>query len=128
METVEIYVEIEGVMSKAKMLYDLEPPCVILSVNGSEHSCRADDLFSCFIKLRLMLPNAEFLCKGAKRNVHPSRASSQMSAGLMAYELTLGKQALRANLVHIFDYEENDLTNNPLAQSEFFEQWIKSLI
>ena len=45
----------------------------------------------------------------------------------MAYELTLGKQALRANLVNIFDYEENDLTNNPLTQSEFFEQWINSL-
>lgn len=127
MDSREIYMRVDGVLVKAKLLYGTEPPSITLDVNDSEYSCRAGDLFSCFIKLRSMLPNAEFLCKGAKVRVHPSRASSQMSAGLMAYELTLGKQALRENLINIFDYDAHDLTNDPLAQNEFFERWIKSL-
>lgn len=31
------------------------------------------------------------------------------------------------NLINIFDYDAHDLTNDPLAQNEFFERWIKSL-
>lgn len=50
-----------------------------------------------------------------------------MSSGLLAYELTLGKQALRENLVNIFDYDAEGVTNDPLVQREFFERWIKSL-
>lgn len=52
--------------------------------------------------------------------------SSQMTLGLKSYELILGKSAELADLVHIFDYEENNLTNNPDEQEEFFMQWIKS--
>lgn len=50
-----------------------------------------------------------------------------MSSGLLAYELTLGKQAFRENLVNIFDYDAEGVTNDPLVQREFFERWIKSL-
>lgn len=127
MDSREIHLRMHGILVKASLLYSVEPPKIILHVNGSEYSCRADDLFSCFIKLRLMLPHVEFLCKGAKINVYPSRASSQMSAGLMAYELAFGKQATRNNLINIFDYDTHGLTNDPLAQGEFFERWIESL-
>lgn len=50
-----------------------------------------------------------------------------MSAGLIAYEMTLGKQASRDDIVHLFDYEENNLTNNPQEQVDFFKNWLKSL-
>ena len=50
-----------------------------------------------------------------------------MSAGLVAYEMTLGKQASREDIVHIFDYEENNLTNNPKEQIDFFKMWLASL-
>ena len=123
----EVAVKIDGLLVKAKLSYDVESSCIDLAVNGAVYSCCAENLFSSFIKLRAMLPNIEFFCKGAKVNVHPSRASSQMSSGLLAYELTLGKQALRENLVNIFDYDAEGVTNDPLVQREFFERWMKSL-
>lgn len=85
------------------------------------------DIFVCLAKVRADFPHITFLCKGAKINVMPSRMASQMSNGLVAYEMTLGKQASRADIVHIFDYEENNLTNNPQEQVDFFKSWIKSL-
>lgn len=45
----------------------------------------------------------------------------------MAYELELGKQARRENLVNIFDHEEEHLTNEPTMQSEYFKNWLNSL-
>lgn len=127
MDERDVVVKVNGVSVKAKLSYDAESFCIDFDLNGSIYSCCGKSLFSSFIGLRSMLPNVEFLCKGAKVNVYPSRASSQMSAGLMAYELTLGKQALRENLVNIFDYESEEVTNDPLIQHDFFECWIKSL-
>ncbi|AZF10208.1 hypothetical protein C4J93_2009 [Pseudomonas sp. R2-37-08W] len=45
----------------------------------------------------------------------------------MAYEMTLGQQATNDNIVHLFDYEEENLTNNPQDQIDFFKKWLKSL-
>ena len=50
-----------------------------------------------------------------------------MTSGLMAYELTMGKQARRSDLVNIFDYDNNNLTNEPDEQNIFFEAWLTSL-
>jgi hypothetical protein len=66
------------------------------------------------------------MCKGAKINVHPSTMSSQMTLGVKAYELTLGKRALLGDIVNIFDYEESNLTNNPDLQEDFFIRWYES--
>jgi len=35
-----------------------------------------------------------------------------MSAGLVAYDLQLGRPTDLEDVVRIFDYEENDITNN----------------
>ncbi|MBM9488448.1 hypothetical protein JBE38_21180 [Pseudomonas sp. ICBG1301] len=85
------------------------------------------DIYVCFAKVRADFPNITFLCKGAKINVKPSRMASQMSAGLFAYEMTLGEQATNENIVHLFDYEDENLTNNPQDQIDFFKQWLASL-
>lgn len=45
----------------------------------------------------------------------------------MAYELQQGKQALRVNIVNIFDYEDQNLTNDPSVQLDFFKSWMASL-
>jgi len=50
-----------------------------------------------------------------------------MSSGLLAYELTLGRQALRENLVNIFDFEDNNLTNDYEHQKQFFQKWMESI-
>ena len=43
-----------------------------------------------------------------------------MTAGLKAYELKMGEQARRSDLVNIFDYDDNNLTNNPSKQNVFW--------
>lgn len=127
MKSKEITIRTNNNPEKVTLQYSTEPPSIRLTLRGSIHTHYGDDLFSCFLKLRAALPEIEFLCKGAKKNVHPSRASLQMSSGIMAYELELGKQALRQNLTNIFDYEDKELTNDLFAQHIFFDQWIKSL-
>lgn len=85
------------------------------------------DMYACLAKIRADFSHIKFLCKGAKINVKPSRMASQMSAGLVAYEMKLGKQATHEDLVRIFDYEEENLTNNPQDQVDFFKKWLASL-
>lgn len=85
------------------------------------------DIYICLAKVRAEFPHITFLCKGAKINVTPSRMASQMSAGLVAYELTLGKQATLDDIVHLFDHEDNNLTNNPQEQVDFYKKWLASL-
>ncbi|MBI6912198.1 hypothetical protein JET67_27860 [Pseudomonas palleroniana] len=87
----------------------------------------AEDMYKCLAKVRSDFPHIQFLCKGAKINVRPSTMASQMSGGMVAYELTLGKRVTREDLVHIFDYEEHDLTNDPQDQDNFYKKWITSI-
>lgn len=80
------------------------------------------DMYVCLAKIRADFPHITFLCKGAKINVKPSRMASQMSAGLVAYEMILGEQATNENLVRLFDYEEDNLTSDPQEQINFFKK------
>lgn len=88
---------------------------------------RDEDIYRCFAKMRADFPHIIFCCKGAKINVRPSSMASQMAAGLVAYELTLGKRATREDIVHIFDYEEHNLTNDPQEQTNFYKEWLTSI-
>lgn len=87
----------------------------------------AADIYICLAKVRADFPHIQFLCKGAKINVRPSSMASQMSGGMVAYELTLGKRTTREDLVHIFDYEDDNLTNDPNEQKKFYKTWITSI-
>ncbi|KRP69198.1 hypothetical protein TX23_23855 [Pseudomonas paralactis] len=87
----------------------------------------AEDIYNCLIDVRKDFPHIQFLCKGAKINVRPSSMASQMSGGLVAYELTLGKRPTREDLVHIFDHEEHNLTNDPQEQYQFYKEWLTSI-
>ena len=127
MDTRELTVEISNTLVKADLSYTTDPPCIKLKINDSSFISTGDDLYSCLANLRNQLPDIKFLCKGSKINVHPSRSTRQMTSGLMAYELTMGKQARRSDLVNIFDYDNNNLTNEPDEQNIFFEAWLTSL-
>lgn len=87
----------------------------------------AEDMYKCLAKVRIEFPHIKFLCKGAKINVRPSSMASQMSGGMVAYELTLGKRATREDLVNIFDFEEHNLTSDPSEQYNFYKEWIASI-
>nr|WP_298136544.1 hypothetical protein [uncultured Pseudomonas sp.] len=112
----------------AELIYD--SALTTLSVNfadGSSITGSGNNLFECFSQIRSLRPDIVFLCKGAKRNVYPSRMSSQMASGLLAYELKLGEQALKNDIVNIFDYDEMDIAKSPNDQAEFFKKWLNSL-
>lgn len=128
MDTQKIQVLVNNQRSKVIVEYDSDRLIMTFSeADNFNKIYHGEDIYVCLAKVRADFPHMIFLCKGAKKNVMPSRMASQMSAGLVAYEMTLGKQASRDDIVHIFDYEENDLTNDPQDQIKFFKEWLASL-
>lgn len=91
-------------------------------------SIEADDLFEALKLAREKASeiNIEFLCNGARENVYPSPMARSMGGGIVAYELTMGQQALRKNLVKIFDGTEDQLSS-PEVQEQFYQKWLTSL-
>lgn len=86
----------------------------------------ANDFFDCLCAVKDKHPDILIYCKGYKINVHPSAMARQMSLGLAAYELTLGKRAESCDLVKIFDFEDQNLTTSNQAQKDFFQKWRNS--
>lgn len=128
MKKVEITVSKRGVTQQAVIECDRQKRTLaLIKEDGSRQTYTADDLYICFGLLRADFPEMKFLCKGAKLNVHPSRMSSQMSSGVVAYELHLGKPSESEDTVNIFDYEENDITSDIQQQKDFYLKWIDSL-
>ncbi|MGY2342920.1 hypothetical protein ACW9HW_27150 [Pseudomonas sp. SDO5532_S415] len=127
MERVEIIIIKNKIRQRAELLCYSDPIKIIFIMeDGYRHSYSGDDFYKCFGHLREDHPDIAFLCKGAKINVHPSSMSSQMTLGVKAYELTMGKHTLRSDVVNIFDHEENNLTNDPNVQQDFFIKWFES--
>ncbi len=128
MKTQLIKVIISNKKTEATVKYDTKK--LIMTFSEAENFQKiyeGKDIYACLAKVRADLPHITFLCKGAKINVMPSRMASQMSSGLIAYKMTLGKQATDEDLVHLFDYEEENLTNDPKEQIDFFKKWLASL-
>ncbi|AMS21312.1 hypothetical protein AYK59_14645 [Pseudomonas synxantha] len=128
MKTKNIKVIIKNEHKEVTVKYD--PRKLIMKFSEADNFKKVyegHDLYICFAKIRADFPHITFLCKGAKINVKPSRMASQMSAGLVAYEMTLGQQATNDDIVHLFDYEEENLTNDPQEQIDFFRKWLVSL-
>ncbi|XMB52122.1 hypothetical protein QQ999_12635 [Pseudomonas fluorescens] len=128
MQTKNIKAIIKNEHKQVTVKYD--PTKLIMTFSEADNFNKVyegHDLYICFAKIRTDFPHITFLCKGAKINVKPSRMASQMSAGLVAYEMTLGQQATNDDIVHLFDYEEENLTNDPQEQIDFFRKWLVSL-
>ena len=128
MKIIEIRTDIRGVIKNAVIECDRKQLSLTLVMeNGIKKTYTAYDLYACFGLLRADFPETKFLCKGAKLNVYPSRMSSQMSSGLAAYELQLGRPAEPDDVVNIFDYEETDITSDIQRQHDFYQRWLASL-
>ncbi|MGF6098860.1 hypothetical protein [Pseudomonas sp. 18175] len=97
----------------------------ITFANGLKKTYSDIDIYICFGSLRKEFNDIKFLCKGSKINVYPSAMASQMSSGVVAYEVIMGDPD--AKLVRIFDYEEADLTNDINEQIAFRNKWAESL-
>jgi hypothetical protein len=94
--------------------------------NGFKKTYTDHDIFMCLGQIRQDFPDIKFLCKGAKVNVFPSRMCSQMSNGAVAYEMTIGDQATRKEIVHIFDFEDKNLARDISEQIAFYREWLSS--
>lgn len=128
MESVTLEVIRNNKSEKVELIYSEQPASVsVIFSDKKKFTGTGADIFSSFLNLREKLPGYIFQCKGAKINVHPSRMSSQMGGGLIAYELSMGIAAKRSNLVNIFtpDTVESEVTAT--EQHEFFKKWIQSL-
>ena len=102
---------------------------LICRYRGKEIEAQAEDFFEalCEVRLKLEVEGLIPFCYGASLNVYPSAMSRQMSLGKAAYRMTLGKQALRSDMVQLFA-EGPDVIPAPVArQREFFQSWLQSL-
>ncbi|MBF4555045.1 hypothetical protein H7698_03105 [Pseudomonas sp. p50] len=128
MKTIEISIIVNEKLEKALIMRDRKNrELTFLMEDNLSKTYKEEDIYECFGLLRADFPDIKFLCKGAKINVHTSRMSSQMSAGVLAYEIELGKPTDDEDIVNIFDYEDTDITNNIEEQRKFYKKWIKSL-
>lgn len=126
MKSREITIIHNGIRDSAVVEYEAGKPTLSLLLNNGERKTyTAPDLFESFGLLRAELKNISFLCKGSKINVHTSGMSSHMSNGLIAYELTMGNP--EGEFVHIFAYEERNLTNDIQQQRDFCQRWAESI-
>lgn len=128
MKTQKVKAIIDGIETYVTFKYDAAHGKLKFSeAENFAKTYEAADIYICLAKVRADFPHIQFLCKGAKINVRPSSMASQMSGGMVAYELTLGKRTTREDLVHIFSYEDDNLTNDPNEQQKFYEKWITSI-
>ncbi|VVN46251.1 hypothetical protein PS664_05854 [Pseudomonas fluorescens] len=126
MKSREIIILNKGIRESAVVEYEAGKPTLsLLMNNGERKTYTALDLFDSFGLLRADLKGISFLCKGSKINVHTSGMSSHMSNGLIAYELTMGNPD--GKFVHIFAYEDRDLTNDIQQQRDFCQRWSESI-
>ena len=124
---VQLTISIDGTKEPAQLICDSKIVSITFAMkNGFNKTYTDTNFYRCFGRVRKDKPHIQFLCKGSKVNVHPSSMSAQMSLGLKAYELTLGKKPSANDVIYIFDYDENNLTNDPEEQRNFYQKWIES--
>lgn len=83
------------------------------------------DFLDCLLKLREILEHQQLyiLCMGAVTSVYPSRMSRDMSDGLKAYDLKLGKRIELSDVVDIFDPAPAEKVGTIAEQQNYFAKW-----
>nr|WP_064118668.1 hypothetical protein [Pseudomonas fluorescens] len=123
----KVSIETHSKKKDIELICDSTKISITLNLEKNHSKTYTDkDFYRCFGQLRNDNRDIKFLCKGSKINVHPSSMSSQMSLGLKAYELALGIEPSLEDIVFIFDFEDENITNNPEEQREFYLKWITS--
>jgi hypothetical protein len=89
----------------------------------------ATDYFKAFCQVRLRLEEEKLIpfCYGASLNVYPSGMCRDMSAGMKAYRMTIGKQVdPKKDLVSIFAEGPDVIPASVTLQKEHFDDWLRS--
>ncbi|MGE8069495.1 hypothetical protein [Pseudomonas sp. NPDC089569] len=128
MKKVEITILVNDIKETATLHISRAKAAITFSMkNGFRKKYEDQDLYCCLAKIREDNPHIVFLCKGSKLNVMPSRMCSQMAGGVVAYEMKIGMPATFDDIVHIFDYEDNDIVKTLQEQINFYKEWLLSL-
>ncbi len=109
---------------------DEEMVLLELTVSGRIISVKDENLFSALTALRQELEavSIQILCNGAAENVYPSPMQMSMGPGRLAYKLCMGVQTGVADIVDIFDCDENLKFVTIDEQSKYYSEWIKSVM
>jgi len=102
---------------------------LLLETEEATFSVVERDFWKALVGLREMLETKELrpVVYGASRNVTGSDKSIELSYGLYGYRLTLGKLAVREDLVNIFETGDDVDPTLVSEQLEFAQQWFDSL-
>ncbi len=87
------------------------------------------DFFNALGDVRGLLANDGLIpfCYGASLHVRPSGMGRDMSKGLRAYKLALGRRPSIDDLVDIFAEGPDVVPASVSAQEQFFRDWLASL-
>jgi hypothetical protein len=108
-------------------------PPVQLQIHGHHlgpMSFKGDDVFDALVAMRLRLEQDGYrlLCNAARKDAYPSRMSREMSGGRKVYIFKAGRQALREDLIDVFDPATYDEVGTVSEQRSNYEAWIRSLV
>jgi hypothetical protein len=101
---------------------------ITFNYRGKSIEASATDYFEAFSQIRVQLEKDRLIpfCYGASLDVFPSGMCRDMSAGMTAYRLKLGRKPERGDLVQIFDSGSDVIPAFVSRQKENFEDWLKS--
>jgi len=124
---VEVHVSVGGKKEITCLVCDSSKIAITYCATDSvDRTYVGSNFYKCFASLRRDNPDVTFFCKGAKKNVHPSGMSAEMSLGLKAYELSMGVTPTLDDIVYIFEYDDCNLVSDPNEQEVFFKEWVES--
>lgn len=120
--------EVEGVFVLGEHVYG-DHITLTLQYPSCEITTQASDYFEalCQIRRQLEPTGRRPVCYGSSRNVWPSGMCRGMGLGIKAYKTQLGRQALRADLVSIFETGADVVPSLVEEQQQFHQEWLQSL-
>ena len=130
MEIFDIEIINNGKIEKNKLfLSEIEDEINLkIEIEREMYFSKSDNIFDSVVELRkkLELKNIYLLCNASVINVYPSGMQKEFG-GTKAYKLQMGKQAALADVIDIFDYDNELKIGSVKEQEKFYENWIESL-
>ena len=130
MEIFDIEIINNGKIEKNKLfLSEIEDEINLkIEIERTIYFSKSDNIFDSVLELRkkLELKNIYLLCNASVINVYPSGMQKEFG-GTKAYKLQMGKQAALADVIDIFDYDNELKIGSVKEQEKFYENWIESL-
>jgi len=127
----KIWNKIEDVEKEAtiRVSSDDSSELVVTTVGGASWQAQAGNPLASLNLIREQIePQGLYLlCCGSRLDVSASGMARGSRATRKVYRLELGKQAMRENMVDIFDPTEKENVATLQDQREFYQQWAASL-